>query len=60
LVDVRPSSQGVDVAARINGISPDVGSRFCSSTPLAAAHNGCVQASSAAAEERYSRYRYEW
>jgi hypothetical protein len=61
LVDVRPSSQGFDIAACVDDVSPDVGSGFSSSTPLsAAAHDGGVEAPSAVAEQCQSRERQKW
>jgi len=60
LVDVRPSSQGFDIAAGVDDVSPDVGSGSCSSTPLSAAHHGRVEAPSAVAEQCQRREQQQW
>jgi hypothetical protein len=66
LVDVRPILQGLDIAARIDDVSPDVGSgsssstSSTSSTPQPAAQDGSVQAPSAVAEQCQRRERQKW
>jgi hypothetical protein len=63
VVDVRPISQGFDIAAGVDDVSPDVGSGSYSSTastPLSAAYDGRVETPSAVAEQCQSREHQKW